>query len=177
MLSENRLPHIVAILLCALAISSTLQWRKEIKQRIDQQEQLIQVRTQWNNQIEAMRPLEVRWKKELPSIAVLTDQYRIVQHLNFPTLTLALPAQGLTINEPVPVSYQSRPTGLLWFAVSNLNNHLSLTAPDFATAWQALARLQSRPDVRYSRARIENLQGVPTLTLEGFGLLARAENE
>lgn len=177
MTTFSRLPVMVAIALCALAINSTLQFHKELTNRIGLQETLIQTRTTWNNQLVAMQPMEAQWKKALPSKSDLLDQANIIRHIDAPSLGLTLPETGLTCADPAPLSYQGQPIGLLRYSVSNQATGLRLTAPDFSTAWQALAALQARPDIRFTRARLENDKGVPTLALESFAVIARAEAE
>lgn len=177
MTTTSRLPHIVALLLCALVITSTQQFHKELSNRIALQDRLIQTRQTWNDQIAAMVPMEAEWKKTLPAAATLSDQYRIVQHINAPAFNLSLPETGLTVDKQTPLAYQGQPIGLVRYPLSNQGGSLRLLAPDFATAWQALIALQSRPDIRFTRARIENDKGTPTLLLESFGVLARIETD
>ena len=175
MATTSRLPHAVAVVLCALAVSSALQFHKELDNRIAKQEDLIRTRTTWNNQLAAMQPLEEQWKKTLPSMGDLNAQFPIIKHINAPAFGLSLSESGLTVGEPSALSYQGRPIGLLRYPVSNQAGNLRFTAPDFSVAWQALVSLAARPDIRFARARLENDKGTPTLILESFAVLARTE--
>lgn len=175
MTTQSRLPFLVAVILCSLAVSSTYQFHEELRTRIGLQEKLIATRQVWNDQLAAMRPMEEQWQRTLPAISDLSDQYRIVQHINAPAINLTLSETGLTIGEPAPLSNRGQSIGLLRYPVTNAGSSLRLTADDFATAWQALAQLQARPDLRYNRAILENNKGTPTLTLDSFAVVARTE--
>jgi hypothetical protein len=176
--TKSNLPKYVAIILCVLAVHTAYKVHQELSKRTALQERAIGMRKSWNDQIEAIRPLEDRWVKTLPAASALSDQFRIVQHINAPALKLNLGNQEITVGDPANLSHSGRPIGLLLYPVSNNGGqNLSLTAPDFASAWQSLAQIQARPDVRFTRAKLENVNGTPTLSLEGFGLIARTETK
>ena len=177
MSTTSRLPHLVALVLMVVAIQSTYDFHKQVSARIDQQEQLIATRQKWNDQLAAMQPMEAAWQKTLPAASALSDQYRIVQHINAPAVNLTLDESTVVLGDPAPLFYGGRPIGLLRYPVANQGSYLVFTAPDFATAWQALAKLQARPDIRYTRATLERIKDTPTVFLENFAVIARAEAE
>lgn len=175
MSTTSRLPHLVAVVLIAVAINSTYDFHKQITARIVQQDKLISTRQTWNDQLAAMRPMEEKWQKTLPSVSSLTDQYRIVQHIDAPAINLTLDESTITIGDLAPLSYAGRLIGLVRYPVANQGPNLVFTAPDFATAWQSIARLYERPDIRFTRATLERVKDTPTVTFENFAVIARAE--
>lgn len=172
---QSRIPHLVAIALSAMAIHSTNQFHVDMKQRIDQQTTLINAREQWNGQYTAMQPLKEKWQATLPVVDDLIDQYRIIQRINATLYNLRLNETSITIADPTPVTHNSKPTGIVRYPLGNQGANLILTTNDYASAWQALKELQTRPDIRFSRARLENDKGTATLILENFALLARID--
>lgn len=172
---QTRMPHLVAIALSAIAIHSAYQFHGDMKQRIDQQTTLINAREQWNGQQAAMQPLKEKWQATMPIVEELIDQYRIIQRINAPHYDLRLNETGITIADPTLITHNGKPTGIMRYPFGNQGASLILTANDYASAWQALKELQTRPDIRFSRARLENDKGTATLTLENFALLARTD--
>ncbi len=177
MSTTSRLPHLVAFVLIAVAVNSTFDFHKQVASRITQQDKLIATRQTWNDQLAAMRPLENQWQKTLPTVSSLTDQYRIVQHIDASAINLTLDETTLTIGDLTPLSFVGRPIGLVRYPVANQGMNLTFTSPDFATAWQAIARLSERPDIRFTRATLERVKDTPTVTFENFAVIARAETE
>lgn len=175
MSDTTRLPVYVAIILCILAVNGTYQFHRQLTERIAQQDKLIVTRQTWNNELTAMQPLEAQWNKTLPATSALSDQYRILQHIDAQSFGLALADTGLIIGEPTLLSHAGQPIGLLRYPVANQNATLRLTAPDFATAWHALTALQKRNDLRFTHATLTNDRGVPALLLDGFSVIARLD--
>lgn len=172
---QTRMPHLVALALSALTIHSAHQFHVDMTQRIDQQTTLIKAREEWNSQHAAMQPLKDKWHATMPIVDDLIDQYRIIQRINAMQYNLRLNETGIIIADPTQVTYNGKPTGIMRYPLGNQGATLVLTASDYASAWQALKELQSRPDLRFSRARLENDKGIATLYLENFALLARTD--
>lgn len=172
--TQSSLPKFVAIILCGLLIQSTYKFHQEIQNRIDQQNKVIATKNLWDNQLQAMRPMQATWKKTLPAASALSDQYRITTHIDAPSYQLNLDTHNISISAPTDLKHMGQPIGLLRYAISNNSaQSIRFTTSDFATAWQALIKLQRRPDIRYTRATLENDKGTPTLSLENFSLIAR----
>lgn len=175
---STRTPHIVAAILCGLAIYSIQPFHKTMQIRIAQQQQLIETRQQWNNDYRAIEPMQARWRASLPSSKseVFVDQHRMTQHIAAAKYHLAMNEMGIALTDPTPLTYQGRPIGMMRYPIGNSGPNLVLTAADYETAWSALKELQGRPDIRFTRARLDAERGgTPTITLENFALLARSE--
>lgn len=173
MTTTSNLPKIAVVIICLMMVGQAKSVHEQMLLRISAQDRLINTTKQWNDQIEAMKPLQVRWAKEFPRAAQLADQYRIIQHLNIAALDLTLDSEQVTIGDPTNLKYQNQPIGMIRFPVNNGGgDSLVLRAPDYGAAWAALEALQRRPDVRFTRARIETNKNHPTLVLENFSIIA-----
>lgn len=174
---STKAPHIVGVLLAGLAIITLQPLHKEMQHRIEQQQKHIETRQQWNNEYQAIQPLQMRWKASIPpaNSEVFADQHRMTQHIAAGKYQLAMSETGITLTDASPLTHDGRPIGIMRYPIGNSGPNLVLTAADYNTAWTALRELQERPDVRYTRARIDAERGSPTLTLENFALLGRIE--
>lgn len=175
---QNRLPYIVAFILIAIAIHSTSKFTQEVNKRIDQQDRLITIARAWNKETEAMRPLEKKWQQQLPASKNLVDQYQVMKWLQMSQYNVTYSSENIVIGTPTPITHNQQNIGIHFYPISNYgNNEMRLITATTAAAWQTLQKLHKRPDLRFTRARLEvnKTQSQPTLILENFGLIARTE--
>lgn len=175
---QSRIPIAVALILIGITINAALKFNQEIHKRIESQNRLISIAQTWNDEIEAMRPLEKQWEKQLPTSTLLTSEYNIIKHIHIRSYGMDYLNENITISPPSPITHAQHNIGIHFYPVSNFsNNEMRLTAPDTLTAWNAAQQLQKRPDIRFTRVRLEMENNRPLLTLENFGLIARVETQ